>query len=173
MAKNQAPAKAKPANIPAAPAKKVTPAAPEAAPAKPAKEKREKRSHKALMAARLGRALKRVAQARSFLRDSEAAEAATEAETALKQLTQAVQDLDDNWTRARSRKGAQVFGEGQLVAVNNSWKATYEELMDEEEMDELRVVKKAETKNGNAVYSVVTADGTRLFIPAAHLRAAE
>lgn len=133
-----------------------------------------KKSQKALLTIRVSNMIRKMRQATDFLRDSIAEDEAAAALKALSDLNGAVGLLDANWTRARKEKISQkTFETNQLVAVTDVWKKKYAGLMDEMEMDDLRVVKKASLKNGNAVYSVITADGARLFIAAAHLRAAE
>jgi len=133
-----------------------------------------KKSQKALMVRRVSNMIRKMRQANDFLRDSVAEDEANAALKALTDLNGSIGLLDASWARARREKlTRQTFNANQLVAVTDAWKKKYEGLIEPEEMDDLRIVKKAHMKNGNAIYSVTTGDGARLFIAAAHLRAAE
>ncbi len=178
----------KPANVPAAASKSVgakgaTATHLQAVKPKSADEDEEDedegaeggKSHKALITTRVSNMQRKLKQVSGHCKDTTAvAELAAEALDSVSKLLSAIDTLPADWARARKvRVGAVDYKVGALVAVSDSFKTKYAGLIEEDEMDELRVVKKASMKNGNALYSVATPDGSKMFIAGAHLRSAE
>lgn len=73
--------------------------------------------------------------------------------------------LPDDWKRAAVARVSKQFSPGDIVAISEAHRSKYEGLLDEDEFDDLTVVKQIDNK-----VALRTRKGSKTFFPAHHVQ---
>lgn len=123
------------------------------------------KSHKVNYIARVSKLSKRVqlfvSQAQSNARLHNAA---ANVLGSLKALIEEAEKLPEDWKRSKTARPGKAFGPGDIVAIAEGHRARYADLIEKDEMDDLRVIKQINKK-----VSVKCPGGDKMFVPAHHL----